>query len=274
MESDIFIMKKLVAIVLSVAVIFGCVTVGTISGSAKTTKMVIKTTTIDKTLYEGNESHIVVGLKRGDKYFRLDDLKCMQKYITYKSSDKKKVFITTSGKVLCFDSSPNKTIKLTTKVKIPSDYYEYEALLSKFHLENPLRYSVLKGKINRGETVTSRISVKVLPLRMSGILLGFGITKHTKILNLVSSKEVKFNLTSTSDKKAFGLIAINTPYVKTLRWTSSNSKVIKINKPKKAHGYMEFVFKKPNFNGSVKLYLKDNTNHTLRTIKINHKYLV
>lgn len=265
-------MKKIISIILALVILTSCVAVGTINSSAATYVMKTKTTMTDKKLYEGMESHMVVGLNCGGDYFRIDDLRCMQKYISYKSSNTKKAFVTVSGKIVCFDDASS--VRLTSYLKLPSNAYEFKYLLSSLSKENYWRYLILNKFLQRGKTVTSSVNVRVYPLKLEGFANYYGATAHKVNIKSTTANTITLNLTSTSKKKANGLIAITTPCASTLRWKSSNVKVLdgryQTNKP----GVTIFAIQKANFNGTVKIYIKDRTGNTLRTIKINHKYII
>ena len=264
-------MKKIISIILALVILTSCVAVGTISSSAATV-MKTKTQLTNSKLYEGMESHMVVGLNCNGSYVRIDDLKCMQDYITYKSSNKSKVFLTISGKVVCFDDTSS--VRLTSYLKVPSNYYEHKCLLESLKKENYLRFLALCGYLQRGKTASSYVSVRVNPLKMEGFANYYGTTAHKVNIKSTTANTITLNLTSTSKKKANGLIAITTPCASTLRWKSSNVKVLdgryQTNKP----GVTIFAIQKANLNGTVKIYLRDRTGNTLRTIKINHKYII
>lgn len=265
-------MKKIISIILTLVIITSCVAVGTISSSA-VTSMKIRTKTSDSTLYEGMESRMRVGLDCGKDCVRIDDLKCMQKYITYTSSNKSKVFVTTSGKVLCLDSAT--TVKLTAKLKVPSNYYEHKNLIQNVTKENLLKGIALSKYLYRGSTATASVSVNVKPLKLSGYAKYFGAISHTAYLKSTSSKNILVKLTSTRKNTAYGLLRIETPYAKnSLKWVSANSSLLRVIQPKEYKGYMGFEIKNPYFNGYVKLYLKDSSNNILRTIRVYNKYVV
>ncbi|MGN1050708.1 MAG: hypothetical protein ACI4QE_00250 [Acutalibacteraceae bacterium] len=264
-------MKKIISIILTLVIITSCVAVGTISSSAATVSMRTKTQ-VCSSLYEGKDSHMKVSLNCDGNYIRIDDLNCMQDYITYKSSNKSKVFVTVSGKIVCFDDTSSVT--LTSYLKVPNNYYEHKCLLEEMKKESFLRYVVLRNFLYRGKKATSSVTVGVKPMQIEGFANFYGATAHRVTIKPTTANTIVLNLSSTNKKKANGLISIKTPCASTLRWSSSNKVIIDGRYNTKKPGITVFGFKTPRFNGSVKIYLKDCTGNTLRTIKINHKYIV